>query len=418
MSRLAATLAFTLAIAPGMADSARAESSPSAPRHPIHIAPQDLSSALQAFGRLQGLRIMFVSEDVENLKSGGIQGMLTDDEALQALTRGTGLSFKFLDPRTVSILPLIAPAPSANPTPDAAPKRMPAAASRPEAAATLDELTVTSGRYPAGEALKLRSTRYVSLHSGGGAPSSRLARWYRPICPMTTGLSTALNAFVSTRIEEIARSVGAPVKAAGGCDPANVEIMFTTQPQKLMDEVANRFQGVLGFPYVSQIRRKAAVTDAVQSWYATATRKRFGDGGLGSANAWTVDRASNPDPNLVTGTHLPPTVETALTNVLIVIDTGKIGNRKLSSLADYVAMLVLSQAKSTDKCDELPTIFDLLSSECASQPVSEAITAGDAAYLKGLYAADPGHTASTAMADVAERMYLEIEAEQSALLQR
>jgi hypothetical protein len=126
-----------------------------------------------------------------------------------------------------------------------------------------------------------------------------------------------------------------------------------------------------------------------------------------------VDRASEPDPAVITGTRLPPQIETALVNALIVADTSRLTNRKLGSVADYTAMLVLSRSNTMDACDGLPTIFDLISPACASAGAAQALTAGDAAYLKGLYAADLSHPASDALADVAQRMYLEIEAEQS-----
>jgi hypothetical protein len=66
-------------------------------------------------------------------------------------------------------------------------------------------------------------------------------------------------------------------------------------------------------------------------------------------------------------------------------------------------MLVLSRANSMEGCDGLPTIFDLMSSACTSTGAAETPTAGDAAYLKGLYAADLSQPASAAIGDVAQR---------------
>lgn len=370
------------------------------------IPAQELATALQAFGRAYSLHIVFVSEDLAKLRSSDVPGGVAAADALQALLRGTGLTFEFLDAGTVSILPLQHAA-GASTVRAAAPRRNAVFGNAANAAA-LDELTVTADRYPLGEALKTKTFQFVNSHSVLGGPSAHLSRWYRPICARTTGLSKEFNAFVSARVAQIARSVGAPVRSEADCGRANVEIMFTAVPQKLMDDVADRFPGLLGFPYQSSIRKLTAVTGAVQAWYATATRRR-----LGFASNWAVDRASEPDPSLITGTRLPPAIETALVNALIVADTSRLANRKLGSLADYIAMLVLSRANSMEGCDGLPTIFDLMSSACTSAGAAETLTAGDAAYLKGLYAADLSQPASAAIGDVAQRMYVEIEAEQS-----
>jgi hypothetical protein len=412
LRRPAAGLVAAVAVLLSILNAARANAFETAARSLIQIPPQALTSALQIFGRLQGLRIVFVSEDLANAKSAGVHGTLTDEEALRALTRGTGLIFEFLDARTVSILPPRVPH-NGTPLQDTAANVQPPPAGHAESPPPLNEITVTSAGYPVGEALKLKTLQYVSLHSVRDSRSSRLPRWYRPICLLTMGLSDDRDAFVSARIEEIAKSAGAPVQPGSVCNRANVEILFSAEPEKLMSSIANRFQGALGFPYISQIRQRTADPDAVQSWYATASRKRFGDGALGSSNGWRADHASDPDPNMVTGTRLPPDIEIALVNALVVIDTRKIAGHKLGSLADYIAMLVLSRAKAADICDGLPTIFDLMSKGCASISV-EALTPSDEAFLKGLYAANLDGSPAAAIADIAGRMYLEIEAEQGA----
>lgn len=51
-------------------------------------------------------------------------------------------------------------------------------------------------------------------------------------------------------------------------------------------------------------------------------------------------------------------------------------------------MLVLAQGSSLDTCDELPSITDLMASGCDLRPKADALTAGDIAYLKGLYSAN------------------------------
>jgi hypothetical protein len=83
-------------------------------RKPIQISPEELRVALQTFGEIQGLRVVFLLEDVEGRNTYGVSGSLTHTEALEQVLRGTDLTYRFLDPQTVMIVPTSA----AQETPD------------------------------------------------------------------------------------------------------------------------------------------------------------------------------------------------------------------------------------------------------------------------------------------------------------
>jgi len=85
----------------------------------------------------------------------------------------------------------------------------------------------------------------------------------------------------------------------------------------------------------------------------------------------------------VTGNRLGDGLSSALNNVVIVADTTKLLNRYAGSLADYIAMLALSQLQPPDSCQDLPSILNLLVPDCSR--TSDALTSGDFAYLRGLY---------------------------------
>jgi hypothetical protein len=74
-------------------------------RKPVQIPPEELRVALQTFGEIEGLHVVFLSEDVETLNTSGVSGSLTYTEALEQLLRGTDLTYRFLKPQTVMILP-------------------------------------------------------------------------------------------------------------------------------------------------------------------------------------------------------------------------------------------------------------------------------------------------------------------------
>src|ERR1700728_764006 len=89
--------------------------------------------------------------------------------------------------------------------------------------------------------------QFIVNHATKKSPSSDAfatsPRWRggRPetICPVTLGLDAAYNSFVSARLRAMAAYVGAPAQPDLHCND-NVQIVFTTEPDKLMDEVVQR----------------------------------------------------------------------------------------------------------------------------------------------------------------------------------
>src|SRR5258707_690128 len=64
-------------------------------------------------------------------------------------------------------------------------------------------------------------------------------------------------------------AAGAPVNTEASCTP-NIEIVFTTTPQDLLDAVSKNDQHYLGyFSSVAEKKSLATVTRPIQAWYAT-----------------------------------------------------------------------------------------------------------------------------------------------------
>ena len=96
-----------------------------------------------------------------------------------------------------------------------------------------------------------------------------------------------------------------------------------------------------------------------------------------------------------TGSRIPGERVSSIINVLIVADITKVGGGEIGPVADYVAMLALSEPASLDGCNALPSILDLESPDCGSRARPDRLTDSDMAYLKGLYAADLGATTNS-----------------------
>jgi iron complex outermembrane recepter protein len=75
-------------------------------KRPTNIPPQRLDRALQALAAARGLAMAYRSDIVGDRQTTGASGTLTSDEALTQLLDGTGLTYRFLDEKTVTIVPV------------------------------------------------------------------------------------------------------------------------------------------------------------------------------------------------------------------------------------------------------------------------------------------------------------------------
>jgi hypothetical protein len=80
-------------------------------------------------------------------------------------------------------------------------------------------------------------------------------------------------------------------------------------------------------------------------------------------------------------------VSSEFSHVVIVVEPAKLLEHEIGTLADYIALLALSQIQPPDNCQELPTILNLLVAGCSAPP--RALTGVDFAYLRALYKVTP-----------------------------
>jgi hypothetical protein len=273
-----------------------------------------------------------------------------------------------------------------------------AATSAPPA---LPEVTVMAPRPPtleelAGDAV----SNFVHAHAAPAPVTGQLARWGGGIgrglglCPITIGLSPRLNDFVSARILAVAVSVGAPVQAEGRCSRHNVYIVFANDPEKALEDMAKQDSKILGFHYAQRTRDLERIDRPIQGWYLTSTRGVHGDETLDEPNPLLpLDGPYNPlragkHPAGLPGSRLGSGVSSAIVNVVIVADTSKIVGRPIGAIADYVAVLALTQAFASDRCGTLPSIMDMMLPDCGEREQLTGVTAGDLAFLRALYKGD------------------------------
>ena len=247
--------------------------------------------------------------------------------------------------------------------------------------------------------------------------TGKMARWSDGVCPVTVGLGPRYAAFITQRIREVARQAGAPVNAASGCK-ANIQVVFTATPQALLDNIRKNHRFYLGYyDNQAQLETLATVSRPIQAWYTTATEDLDGKVEIDSGKTigqglevWLpCDRVPgvclvnlpNARAEAVTGSRLGDGLRSSLYHVIIVADPNRLLDHEVGALADYIALLALSQVNIPDSCQPLASIISLLTS-CAQK--SGALTGADLGYLKGLYRMGPERTLRTQQDEIAYQM--------------
>ena len=71
----------------------------------LQIPAGTLDAALNTLATQRGFQIVYITEDLEGVRTGGVKGELTSEQALNELLTGTGFAFRYLDDNTVTVVP-------------------------------------------------------------------------------------------------------------------------------------------------------------------------------------------------------------------------------------------------------------------------------------------------------------------------
>ena len=266
--------------------------------------------------------------------------------------------------------------------------------------------------------------RFVEASVTPTRMTGKTARWETPICVGLQGIKPEEAAYIVKRLKQNAADVRVRVNVKADCDP-NIEIIFTDQPQGVMDQVKESQPDLLGhFDNTDARDQLAIVRRPIQAWYRTATQDVRGQTYIDGSRATDApvrgvtvmmpcaNTSGNRQLQMRNGVQvfagvpgsicprefaaikantpgfaLQDGLRSQFDHISIVVDTGKVAALKADAVTDYISMIALAQLSSLDRCRDLASITNLLVPGCAVS--AESLTVNDAAYLRGVYRADP-----------------------------
>jgi hypothetical protein len=278
-------------------------------------------------------------------------------------------------------------------------------------------------------------TSFVKTFASPSPLTDKIPRWSKPICLKTEGLPRERAEAVTKRVLDVARMAGAPVQDQPCA--LNTVVIFDPDPQGLLDDLAVNQPELLGPHDPAQTKELAKVRFPVQAWYATETQDDRGaivadnknqseecgtadmttvvadsgsmkGGGFRGSNALLQDVVQNVQRTcgrrVVAGSRVRDGVASHLSTVTVVASMDVVKTHDVGAVADYLALVILSQTKAFETCEKMETIANMLVPRCDLDNRITGLMPGDIAFLKALYKADSGGTLVAQQAAIAGEM--------------
>jgi hypothetical protein len=350
----------------------------------IDIPVEDLGTALLTLALATHQQIAFDYKSVEGYKSAALSGTYTVAEGLHVLI-GTA---PFLIRATPSGVLTVAakPAPIAGDASTVTAQRSsPAEPTASASRAFPDEVIVSAGRAELAPRVDAFVNSILVLEQGEG-----LARWHVPVCPLVTGLRQEDGEFILWRISEVARGAGVPL-AGERCHP-NLFVVVTLDPKRLLTDLEKRQRATtFGQAPPADIDEFIATSRVARVWYNCAMETPDSSSAThGFPPFGQVTGGASLPGNITTDwertSRVTRTMERAITSLFVVIDKGHLQGVTLGQLADYVAMVGLTQIKPGAQLSDAPTILKLF--DGAPQAALPGMSDWDQAFVKSVYATE------------------------------
>jgi hypothetical protein len=372
LAGIAGTTQLTLAAAPDL--------------RPMNIPVEDLGTALFTLAQITHQQIAFDYKSVQGYQSGALAGNYTVADALHALIGSAPLA---VGTTPSGVLTVVAkPVSVADAATTVTEQRTLPAALAPLASRPIqDEVIISAHRMELERRIHAFIDGITVPEHGEG-----LARWHMPVCPQVSGLTREDGEFILWRISDVARAANVPL-AGEYCRP-NLFVLVTSDPKQVLADMAKR-----NFGHATRVDFDEFISTprVVRVWYDTRTEI-----------PGTPAPAKGLAPQITTTPPIPANklstdfertsrvmrnVERAVTDVYIVVDKGHVQGTTLGQLADYVAMVGLTQIRPGPQLSDAPTILRLF--DASPQSAVAGMSDWDRAFIKSLYSTEPMVTAQS-----------------------
>jgi len=268
---------------------------------------------------------------------------------------------------------------------------------------------------------------YVDAVSIAPQDLDLMGRWRTKICPHVTGLSEDQAQYVADQIARRALEIGLKVRGEG-CK-ANISVFFVVDGTRLANEINKQNPATFQYfpePYVTTLGRAALnnfMNDyrPIRWWHIGTVTDRAGRtlSGLGARNGAVPrnmgQRLSEagfdstfvgvPTNRQAEATRLDKSTRNSFSQVFIIADTLRLGDKPLAEVADLIAFVSLAQVNPQAELENAPSILNLFDKSMPESARPPAMSALDTAYLESLYRIDSSLTGSQQQSHkIAERM--------------
>jgi len=254
----------------------------------------------------------------------------------------------------------------------------------------LDTVVVTGTR----EAIERQIQSFVG--SVTRMDGDLIGRWDDRICPMVVGLSDEQAQFMQRRLIDVQNTVRKlKVDKDESCEP-NLFVIVTDEAEQVLASWKERDPGMFRWKTRLGVSRSNG-SGPVRTWHNAIVERS--DGGP------VINRDRQPPTVKLKPSRIESSAVENVRAVVVLVDTRAAGAVTLSQIADYIAMVSLTQLDLTANLGSVNSILKLFSEPRPETPPA-ALTDWDWAFLNGLYRTS--YSPINQRRDIAARMTREL----------
>ncbi|HVU29762.1 MAG TPA: hypothetical protein VHE36_05110 [Sphingomicrobium sp.] len=230
----------------------------------------------------------------------------------------------------------------------------------------------------------------------------QVARFDRPACPSSMGLTPAQNAAVAKRMRNVASAAGIRL-APAPCTP-NVFVVVTRDKKAAIEAIDKQFPGYFGDMSSKEIEDLASSSEPAVAWQVKSMLSSDGDLLEKPAGSSTYRVQGTFNPSRIRAVTKPTFVAS-----IVVVDIRAAAGLTTTELADYAVMRTFA-ATDPDRVVKtgVPTILGVLG-QPDDKPIPVTLTYWDLGLLKALYSTDNAYYARYQRGEMEEVVREELE---------